>query len=180
MYKTSISILIVSTLCCSASAWAVGAMKPGLWEMTMKTDAMKAMPKMSPQQMEQMRKMGVNMPQMQDGGMVIKMCVTKEMAERDQPLEQTSQYQSDCQSKNAQRSGNTYSVDILCDGPNMKGVGKVQGKFAGNESYTSTYDFKGIARGRPVDQHHESSAKWLAADCGDVKPVGEYAPKAKK
>ncbi|MGZ3157755.1 MAG: DUF3617 domain-containing protein [Burkholderiaceae bacterium] len=176
MYKKSIQLFLFSTICCSAAVWAAESLKPGLWEMTMKSDAMKAMPKMTPEQMEQMRKMGVNLPQMQDGGMVMKVCITKEMAERD-PASQTHQVGSECKSKNFQRSGSNYSVDIVCDGAHMKGEGKGQGTFSGNERFTSTYDFKGTSGGRPVTQHQETSGKWMGADCGDVKPVGNYMKK---
>lgn len=173
MRKTIVSILI----CCAAAApaaWAAGQMKPGLWEMSMKSDAFKAMPKMSPQQMEQMRKMGVNVPQMQDGAMVSKVCITKEMAEREQPP--MGRNEAGCQSKNFQRSGNAYSGDIVCDGALMKGTGKVKGTFASDSGFTSVYDFKGTAHGQPMNHHSETSGKWLAADCGSVKPVAEMAP----
>jgi hypothetical protein len=180
MYKKSISIFLLSTICCSASVWAAGTLKPGLWEMTMKSDAMKDMPKMTPQQMEQMRKMGANIPLMQDGGMVMKMCVSKEMAERDQAPPQTSQNSSECKSKNFQKTGSNYSVDIVCNGSHLKGEGKAHGTFSGGESFHSVYDFKGTSGARPVTQHQETSGKWLGADCGNVKPVSEYMHKGQQ
>lgn len=173
MRKTIVSILI----CCAAtasSAWAAGQMKPGLWEMSMKSDAFKTMPKMSPQQMEQMRKMGVNVPQMQDGAMISRVCITKAMAEREQPPMERNE--TGCQSKNFQRNGNSYSGDIVCDGPAMKGAGKVKGNFAGDTGFTSLHDFKGTMHGQPVSHHSETSGKWLAADCGSVKPAAEMGP----
>ncbi len=176
MRKLTPSLLLCSMLSASATVWAAGQMKPGLWEMKMKSDEMKNMPKMPPEQMEQMRKMGVNMPQMQDGGMVTKVCITKQMAESEQ-VPGMDQKEMGCQSKNFQRSGNSYSVDIVCNGQGMKGDGKVKGTFSGNESFTSTYDFKGAMHGQPVNQHHENSGKWLGADCGSVKPMGEMMPR---
>jgi hypothetical protein len=116
-----------------------------------------------------MRQHGITMPQMQDGGMVIKMCVSKEMAERDTPPSM-SRNESGCTTKNFQRSGGSYSVDMVCDGPHMKGVGTIKGTFSGNTSFTSTYDFKGTAGGSPINNHSENSGTWLAADCGGVKP----------
>jgi hypothetical protein len=59
----------------------------------------------------------------------------------------------------------------------MKGKGKGQGTFSGGERFTSTYDFKGTSGGRPVAQHQETSGKWLGADCGNVRPVGNYLRK---
>lgn len=176
MHKLTVPLLLCSLLSASAAAWAAGQMKPGLWEMTMKSDAMKNMPKIPPEQMEQMRKMGVNVPQMIDGGMVTKVCITKQMAESNQApgMEKND---AGCQSRNYQRSGNTYSVDIVCNGPDMKGEGKAKGTFAGDSSFTSTYDFKGTMHGQPVNQRHDTSGKWLGADCGSVKPMGDMMPK---
>lgn len=169
-----ISLLLCPMVLASVTAWAAEQMKPGLWEMRMKSDETANMPKMTPEQMEQMRRMGITMPQTQDGAIVTKMCITKQMAERNQP---PGMDDSGCQSKNYRRTGNTYTVDIVCTGPTMKGEGKARGTFAGNESFTSTYDFKGTMNGQPVTQHHESSGKWLAADCGNVKPIGDTPPR---
>lgn len=171
MNKTAASILMFFLSCVAAQGWA-GQMKPGLWEITMQSDAMKNMPKIPPDQMKKMREMGINMPQMQDGGMVSKVCITKEMVERDQPV-QMNQTETGCQSKNYQKSGNSYTLDIVCDNPQMKGTGKVKGTFMGNDRFTSSYDFKGSMHGQPVNQRHESSGKWVAADCGSVKPIPE-------
>jgi len=176
MRKTAVSIFMFSMLCSSASVWAASQIKPGLWEMTIKSDAMKNIPKIPPEQMKKMREMGINMPQMQDGGMVTQVCMSKEMVERnDTP--QMNQKESGCESKNFQRSGNAYSLDIVCDGPDMKGTGKVKGAYSGSERFNSTYDFKGTSRGQPVNHHQESSGKWLAADCGSVKPMDQTVKK---
>ena len=94
---------------------------------------------------------------------------SKQMAERDQPP--VMQNDAGCQSKNYRRTGNTYSVDIVCNGPTMKGEGKAKGTFTGPDRFTSTYDFKGTMDGQPVTQHHDSSGKWLSAECGNVKPA---------
>lgn len=174
MRKIAASILMLSLLFVSAAASAQ-QMKPGLWEMTMKSDAMKNMPKLSPEQMAQMKKMGVSVPQMQGGAIVTKVCVTKDMAERDAP--QTGPKEAGCETRNFQRSGNSYSADVICNGPDLKGQGKVKGSFSGGERFTSSSDFKGTAGGQPLSQSQETSGKWVGADCGTVKPMGEAARK---
>jgi hypothetical protein len=55
MRKIAASLLMLSLLPASAVVLAAGQMKPGLWEMTVKSDAFKNMPKIPPAQMEQMR-----------------------------------------------------------------------------------------------------------------------------
>jgi hypothetical protein len=163
MRKIPTAILMLSL---SAAVSAADRMKPGLWEMTIKSDAIKRMPKIPPEQIEQMRKMGIAIPQMQDGGIVQKVCISAEMAQRE-PALHMHQEETGCQSKNFQRTGDSYSADIVCDGPSLKG------SFSGNESFVSTYDFKGAANGQPISQHTENSGRWLNADCGDVKPMDE-------
>lgn len=175
MQKTAIALTMLALIANAAIVWAAGPMKAGLWEMTTKSDAMKDMPKISPEQMEQMKKMGVNMPQMKEGGMVMKVCISKEMAERDQPP--MGQNESGCESKNFRRQGKGYSVDIVCDNAQMKGTGTVKGTYSSDERFTSVNDFKGTAQGHPVNSHTESSGKWLGASCGDVKPMGAMMKK---
>jgi Protein of unknown function (DUF3617) len=174
MRKTTVPLLMCALL--SGHALAAGPMKPGLWEMTMKSDAMKYMPKISPEQMEQMRRMGIDVPQMQDGAMVTKACITKQMAENEL-LPGMEKNAMGCQSKNMQRNGNSYSVDVVCTGPEMTGEGRARGSFSSNESFTSTYDFKGTVQGLPVNQHAQSSGRWLSDDCGSVRPLSEIMPK---
>jgi hypothetical protein len=157
-------------------AQAVGKMKPGLWEMSIKSDAMKAMPKMSPEQMEQMKKMGINMPMMEDGVIKTKVCISKEMAEQD-PTSAAYQGHSNCTPKNVVQNGNDYSMDLICDSPELKGVGAVKGSFNGSDTVRSSYDFKGTAHNRPVNHHTETTGKLLSSDCGDVKPVGIFPKK---
>lgn len=175
MQRTAVALTMLTLITGAATVWAAGPMKAGLWEITTKSDAMKSMPKMSPEQMEQMKKMGVNMPQMKGGGMVVKMCISKEMAERDQPP--MGQNESGCESKNFKRQGNGYSLDLVCDNAHMKGTGTVKGTYTNSETFTSVSDFKGTAQGRPVKSHTESSGKWLGASCGDVKPMGSMMKK---
>ncbi|RZI40855.1 DUF3617 domain-containing protein [Herbaspirillum sp. HC18] len=169
MRKSTLPLLMCSLL--SATAWAGPQMKPGLWEMTMKSDAMKNMnmPRLPPEQVEQMRKMGVEIPHMQDGGMVTRVCMTKQMLEGNQ-VPGMEKNEAGCQTKNMQQSGGSYSADIVCNG-DMKGEGKIKGTFSGDTGFTSTYDFKGTMHGQPVSQRHESSGKWLGADCGSFAPA---------
>jgi len=178
MRKLAIPLLMLSMWFSASAVQAAGKMKSGLWEMRMESDMMKNMPKISREQMEKMRRLGVNVPQMQDGAMVTKACISKEMAEREDPPQMTHK-ESGCEARNYRRTASGYSLDLVCDGANMKGEGTVKGTFAGDESFRSVYDFTGVAKGKPVSQHHEVSAKWISAACGDVKPPSDVAKKNK-
>jgi hypothetical protein len=154
------------------AAHAAGNMKPGLWEITTQSDAMQRMPKIPPEQIERMRKMGVEVPQMQNGGIVSKVCITPEMAQRDQ-WPQAAQNAHDCTTGAPQAQGNAYTADIVCKGPNIKGKGTLKASFADSTSFSSSSSFNGTAGGQPIKDHSTTSGKWLSADCGTVKPVAQ-------
>lgn len=166
--QTAMRIVLVSaTLLSTATCAAADKMKPGLWEMTTKSDTMKAMPKIPPEQLEKMKQMGIKMPDMQNGSMVHKVCFTKEMVDQDKPP--ASSREQHCQNKSFNRSGNTYTAEMVCEGPDMKGTGTVKGSMT-PESLNSVYDFKGTSRGKPINHHMETTGKWLDSNCGDTKP----------
>ncbi|WP_394780697.1 DUF3617 domain-containing protein [Undibacterium sp.] len=176
------SLLILPLLCAAAASHAAGTIKPGLWEMRMEMDPAQAqmaaqMSKLSPEQQAQMNKMGIKMPQIQGNTVVQKVCLTKAMIDSDQPPAMAKE-QSMCQPHNFVKSSSGYSMDITCDSPDFKGTGSTRSTFVSPESITSVYDFKGTARNIPINQHHQSSGKWVSASCGDVQPL--TAPAAAK
>jgi hypothetical protein len=150
--------------------------KPGLWEMTMKSDQIKGehMANLTPEQKQQMQKMGIPVPTIRDGAVVQQVCITKDVAQRMMTPGAPHESQRECKVVNQNKSGNAFQADVICDGPDIKGKGTLKGGFSGDTSYTSTYDFKGTARGREISNHHETSGKWLSADCGNVKPMNEW------
>jgi hypothetical protein len=75
--------------------------------------------------------------------------------------------------ENQKRSGKQYSADIVCNGPQMKGKGRVKGSMKSTEQVESTYEFGDTVEGRPGKRQRASSGRWIAADCGKVKPMME-------
>lgn len=158
-----LSTLVAVPLCAQADS-----MKPGLWEITTKMDGIKDMPQYSAADVAQMKKMGIEVPQMNGGGMVNKTCVTPEMAAQEKmPVEQ----QDECMPKNIRKSGNTQTMDIVCNGPDMKGTGTHKVTYPNSTRFHSVYTFKGTSGGEKVNERHETSGKWLGANCGNVKPL---------
>lgn len=172
MFKFAIILMTLSLL--STPLLAEGKMKAGLWEVTTESGMMKSMPKISPEQMAQMRKLGIDMSQLQTGAIVNKICVTKEMAER-QELPQMDDKESGCAMKNQQQKGMSYTADMICNGPEMKGKGVVKTIFTDDRSFNVSSDFKGTIGGMPVNEQTTTSGKWLGANCGSVKPVQRSA-----
>ncbi len=170
-------VFVATTLLvlCTPPILAAGSMKPGLWEVTLQSSAMKNTPKISPEQIEQMRKMGINMAQLQTGAIVNKICITKDMAERENLL-QMNHKEHGCEMKNQKRTSDGYTMELVCDGAQMKGTGTSKMVFASDQSFSTTSEFKGTMQGIPVNDRSDTSGKWLSADCGAVRPIRDAMP----
>jgi hypothetical protein len=165
--------LLWSGLICSFAAHAQVGVKPGLWEVTTQSSEMKELPKMSPEQTEQLRKLGVDIAKLQSGAIVTKICISKQMAERD-PFPQIDQAQSGCKIGETHRTDSGYLADIVCDSPGMKGKGVVKATYASNESFTTSLEFTGTSGTRQIEyDRSDASGKWLGSDCGSLKPIGD-------
>lgn len=166
----TLAIGISMLLPLSLPVFAADQLRPGLWEMRMQSDALRGMQAIPPEQQEQLQRMGITVPTIQNNSLVTKVCIPKEMAERRQvPL--IDKQQNGCKVENYQHQGKAYEADIICTGPQMKGKGKVKGNMASAERFESTFDFDGTIEGEPVKHHQTSSGRWLAAECGNVKPL---------
>lgn len=174
--------------CLLALPWVATAQttKPGLWEMSQKpvgnaqADAAMAqmrqqMANMSPEQrktlQDSLAKQGVSLPGTgADGALAVKVCITPEMAARDQPPPMAK---GDCQSEVVSRSGSTMQVRFSCSKPPSRGEGSVS--FQGDSAYTSVMNVSSQAKGRSETVRLEGQGRWLAASCGDIKPAGAPA-----
>jgi hypothetical protein len=174
--------VVVALALSAALPLAAQTLKPGLWQMQNKmsgnpeldqamAEMQKQMASMPPEQRKQMEAMmaaqGVKMvPGAAGGGMAVQMCMTKEMVERNElPVHQ----QGDCKTTTSGRTGNTMKVSFTCTNPPTTGEG--QFTYLGNEGYTSRMTMRTQQNGKTETMTMEGSGKWLAADCGSVKPV---------
>lgn len=164
---------------------AAQTMKPGLWEVTNKMGGsgdsgakmaaameqmQKQMASMPPEQRKQMEKMmaqqGVNMAPGAGGGMSVRVCITREMAARNETPTQT---RGDCKHEQMQKSGNTTRFKFTCTKPPSSGEGEVT--MNSPESYTMKMKMTSQAKGKPEQMTMDAQGKWVASDCGSVKPV---------
>jgi len=151
---------------------------PGLWEhsFTMKSDdgkMEKAMAEMQKQMAampaEQRRQMEAAMAsrgvKMGAGGTSVKVCVTPEEAAK--PPEMRSGA-GNCTQKDMQRSGNTMKFKYECTQPPSTGEGEMT--FISDKAYTGKTVMSSTDPSKPRQMTMEMQGKWLASDCGDVKP----------
>ena len=164
------------------------SLKPGLWEVTNRMQSgsgqmenamsqmQQQMASMPPEQRkmieEQMAKSGVRMGSAGPaGGMSVQVCMTKEMTQKDEVPAQ----HGDCKTTTQGRSGNTMKMAFACTNPPSSGEGQVT--FNSPESYATRMAINTQVAGKSEKVNMESSGKWLAADCGSVKPLAQQAPK---
>lgn len=153
-------------------------LKPGLWEVTNRMNnpqmdqalaqvqqQMAAMPPEQRRQMEEMMaKQGARMVPSAGGGMALQVCMTREMAERNEvPM------QEGCAITSQQRTGNSAKMAFTCSKPPSSGESQVT--FAGPEAYTSRMKLTTSVSGKPETMTMEGAGKWLKADCGAIQPV---------
>ncbi len=164
------------------------SLKPGLWEMNTKMQStnpeiargmenmqkqLAAMPPEQRKMMEDMMaKQGVKMGDGKGGGMSVKMCMTKEMAERH---EVPMRHEGDCTTTHSPMVGGKMKMSFTCTKPPSSGEGEMS--FNGDASYNMKMNVTSSNSGKPETMNMESSGKWLGSDCGDIKPIA--MPKSK-
>ncbi len=129
----------------------------------------KQMANMPPEQrkaMEQAMAAQSNMRMGSDGSVALKMCITQEMIERKNWMPKTD---GKCTHTVSTAVGNTQKFGFTCTEPASSGEGNVT--FLSKTSYTSSMKINAVRNGKPESMVFESSAKFLGADCGAVKPV---------
>jgi hypothetical protein len=175
-----IAALAVTVVCAHAQTQA-----PGLWEHTFKsrsaggeTDKAQAqmqaqLDAMPPEQRKQldamMKSRGVTMGAQ---GTTAKFCLTREQAAKPPEARLTG----DCRQTDVKRSGNTMTYKFACTTPQqITGDGQIT--YASDKAYSGTANVTTLVKGQPQQTTMDMTGKWLAADCGDVKP--HAAPPAK-
>ena len=168
-----------------AAALTLGALQafaqtqaPGLWEHSFKMKSqdgelekgmaemqkqMAAMPPDQRKQVEQMmagRGMGMGAQ-----GTTVKVCVTREdVARKAEP-----QFREGCTQQVLQRTASGMKVKFECTQPQPMS-GEAEMSFISDKAYTGKSTLTSQVAGKPQQMNMEMAGKWLAADCGSVKP----------
>lgn len=169
MYKVILSTLLLMLIATTSSA--ENSIRPGLWEITTKSDLLAQVPRLSPQQMDQIavlvKRHGMEMPKIENNAMTSRVCITPEMAQQDTPT-YFYENQSGCVVMNATQSDNQYRVDLVCENAQFKGNGVAEGSFASSESFAGTTTFDSVATGKSVHITTETSGRWIGENCAAV------------
>ena len=170
-----------------ASVAHAQTMKPGLWEVSSKMQGgmgsqMAAMQeqleKMPPQQRKMMQdmmaKQGTSMGAAGPGSVTRQVCLTREMIERNE----MPGTQGDCTSTTSPRVGNSMKSSFTCANQGTSGEG--QFTVISPEAYTMKMSINAVVQGKSGKTDIDGSGKWLATDCGTVKPFVFPKAEAKK
>ena len=157
------------------------SMKAGLWEVNNKmqsgsgdmekamADMQKQMAALPPEQRKMMQdmmaKQGVGMGAGGPGAMTVKVCMTREMLDRNE----IATNEGDCKTTYAPRSGNTMKVSFTCSKPPSQGEGQVT--FLGAEAYSTRMTINSTVSGKSEKITMDGQGKWLSAECGGIKPL---------
>ena len=144
-----------------------GQLEKGMAEMQKEMAAMP--PEQRKMMQDMMAKQGVSVGAGAPGMMAVKICMTKDMIERNELPSQ----QGDCKSNTSPRVGNTMKMSFVCAQPPSSGEGQVT--IVSPEAYTTKMAMKSNVQGKPETMTMDGSGKWLSADCGNIKPLA--APK---
>jgi hypothetical protein len=179
--KTTSALIALATLASPAFAQP-GKLQPGLWEQAM---TMKSASGQMESQMAQMQKELANMPpeqrkmvedMMAKQGMAmgssaggrnttIKMCISPEQAER----AELPQQEGNCKQEMVERSGSTVRYRFSCSGnPPTSGEGEYT--LASPTNYSGRATVVTQVQGKPEKIEMTQTGRWLAADCGAIKP----------
>ncbi|MBX3621549.1 MAG: DUF3617 domain-containing protein [Rhizobacter sp.] len=157
-----------------AHAQTAPPIKPGLWQVTSTrlVDGQKApelgehlknLPPEARKRMEANMKLhGVDMS---GGPGSMKMCMTRESL--DQGRWQGEQ--TNCKTDFTSRTGSTWKWRSSCTQPPSESEGEAS--FSGSESYTVKSTTRMTLQGQTRVTNMTMNAKWLGADCGDLKPL---------
>lgn len=168
-------------LALAAAGAAAQNIKPGLWEITSRMGGNAEMDKamaqvqqqmaaMPPEQRKMMQdmlaKQGMSVAPGAGGAMVSKVCLTKDMVQRNQlPV----QDKGNCASTVSNASAAGMDMRFTCTDPAASGQGRVN--FRGDSAYDMKMTMNTTHQGKPMTSTLDATGKWLGADCGAIKPM---------
>ena len=181
-------VLLAAALLALPALSQAQKLAPGLWEYTMTMQGHGAQAEaMNPRMQEQMAKMTPDQRKMMESmmaqrgvamsaggpagalpGTTVRVCITPEQASRNEMPHQDG----NCKQTGQERSGSTLKFKIVCSGEHPSSG---EGQFTLNSDksvsgqVTMQPDDKSLSE--RVQMQHQG--RWIAADCGDVKPRGK-------
>lgn len=181
------SLLTMTLACACLGALSLPAaaqtLRPGLWDVSSKVSSadgqaqsaiammQEHMASMSPQQrqaiQQAMDKQGVKIDFGKGGAVNTRICMTREMiARREMPVQK-----GECTQKTTPLSPTRTTVAFNCTKPAASGTGEVV--VDSDTSYHAHVTFKSDQLTQGKEMITDAVATWAAADCGNLRPLGQ-------
>lgn len=191
MRPIAIRLAAASVLSCAALVAVLAAqsmptppVKPGLWEVKssaldasgreMPSPEQAALAKMTPEQRARMTEMmkarGVAMP---DASGAMKTCFAKETLESGRWQQMAADM--GCTTNYTGTASSTWKWHSTCPAPRQS-VSDGEIVFTNAENYRVKVTMSMTVAGKPTTSTRLMQAKWLGADCGDIKPFTPPPP----
>lgn len=185
----TVAMLVPAFLLALPAAAANLQIKPGLWENTGKVDAgpgsgsgamatamaamQQQMASMTPEQRKSIEAViaknggGFTMPTVNaQGALVSQACLTQEMIDKSHLP--TPENQGGCTHQASPVVNGVLTATFTCTNPPT--TGKTRFVIKDEKSYTMTMESTTTMDGKPQVMKVNGSGRWLASDCGSVKP----------
>lgn len=148
--------------------------RPGLWEVTTRSDLLALVPHIPAEHMQQLsdlaQRYGLKLPKIENGAATSHVCITEAMASEDVPA-YFYEHRSGCTVQNATRTGNRYQLEMTCSNAHLHGNGTAEGTFISPESFTGRTEFDSTVSGTPVHATAQTRARWIGERCTAVNPL---------
>lgn len=172
--------LFCSAILLTLNAHALEGMKPGLWEHSSAiksqsgeaekgmAELKKNMEKMPPEQRKMVEEMMARQSMsMSDKGAIVKVCISKEQAEK---LDIPQTQDSDCKQEILKRTPKSIKMKFTCKG-GATSNGEGEFTLLSPTSYVGKTVVNTDTKGKKDRLDIDQKGKWLSADCGKIAPV---------
>ena len=170
--KTILPAMISFTLICICGSGQVAPIKPGLWQIQMKreTNGQK-----SPDASERLRNVppeiraqveaSLKQRGIEGNGNTVKVCQTRAMLEQSKFVNPVP----DCKTTYSIRTNSLWKAHTSCTQNHLESDSEIT--FSSSESYITKVNTTLQSEGQISTTLMTQTAKWLSADCGDIKPL---------
>ena len=166
-WQLGAGLIIGLALLASHPAHAADALRPGLWETSIKLK-LHNMPQIPDEQLQQLEMLGIQLP-VGNQPMTVLQCLTPEQARLDKPIVPAND--QGCVIRNYRHAGKQVNGDVVCSG-SLQGTGKFSMQVQSDTAFTGQLTAQGNSNELgPIDQTTDFSGRWVQAACNADTPT---------
>ena len=148
--------------------------RPGLWEVTTRSDLLGLAAHIPSQQIQQLNQLakqhGLKLPKIDNNAIASKICITEAMAQQEIPS-YFYEHRTGCTVISANRTGNRYQLELACTNPYLQGNGTAHGTFISPEHFEGQTEFDSSVSVAPLFAAAEIYGRWVGEHCTAINPL---------